>query len=129
MKEVLEVVQNNKAVHTCVAFLFYIGRFYVGLRKAIRQQRVAVMDWAWDWVATIIHQAHKPKNLQLAITTKHNLKHCHPSLEVVLSQYRTVRLHARSVANVELDLVCEQVWRPSPPIRFLTCILTHANGW
>ena len=110
--ELLQAVQSNKAAHTCVAFLFYIGHFYVGLRDAIRSKHVAVMDWAWDWAATIFHQAHKTKYLQLAVTTKHILKHCHPSLAIVLTQYRTVQLHPRSVANVELDLVCEQVWRP-----------------
>jgi hypothetical protein len=70
------------------------------------------MDWAWDWAATIFHQAHKTKYLQLAVTTKHILRYCHPSLAIVLQQYRTVRLHQGSVANVELDLVCEQVRRP-----------------
>jgi hypothetical protein len=110
--EVLQAVQNNKAAHTCIAFLFYIAHFYVGLRDAIRQKRVSIMDWAWDWAATIFHQAHKTKYLQLAVTTKHILRYCHPSLAIVLQQYRTVRLHQGSVANVELDLVCEQVRRP-----------------
>ena len=53
--ELLQVVQSNKAAHTCVAFLFYIGHFYVGLRDAIRSKHVTVMDWAWDWAATIFH--------------------------------------------------------------------------
>jgi hypothetical protein len=36
--EMLQAVQSNKAAHTCVAFLFYIGHFYVGLRDAIRSK-------------------------------------------------------------------------------------------
>jgi hypothetical protein len=127
--EVLQAVQSNKAAHTCVAFLFYIGHFYVGLREAIRQQRIAIMDWAWDWAATIFHQAHKTKYLQLAVTTQHILKHCHPSLAIVLKQYRTVRLHPRSVANVELDLVCEQVRRPLLPSSCPSFLSAHVFNY
>jgi hypothetical protein len=107
--ELLQQCDNNRAVSTCLGFLFHGAIFYVQLQEAVHRGDVATLDWAWQYAATLFHLARKPLYFSLCIAVRYLLLAMHPVAAQVLVSHRLVWLHKHASAQVPLDQVCEQV--------------------